>query len=200
MILFIRILILFLTIDINFSKLSELVEHIQEMMVRNQQESSSQIEQFETNISNFKSKLENISSVSKSSGNNFQFELNWWEYSISESNVQQPSGISDLVKTIQATIGNLESNSKSWLYISIRSLILLSYIFDFSNYTYLKLFQLTSGADKSRCTKIRRQTWKCCIGKICQQWNQSPIGRHCQGNEAMKLFAAINQYNYYVSV
>merc|ERR1719443_2164561 len=38
----------FTVLDINFSKLSELVEHIQETMVRNQEESGSQIEQFES--------------------------------------------------------------------------------------------------------------------------------------------------------
>merc|ERR1712029_755357 len=67
-----------------------------ETMVRNQEESGSQIEQFESNINDFKSKLENISSIQNST--------------LSEPNAQQLSGISDLVKTIQTTIANLESN------------------------------------------------------------------------------------------
>lgn len=49
--------------------MSELVDHIQSELVRQQQDSSSQADQIEKSISSLKTKLETNSSSSKTSGN-----------------------------------------------------------------------------------------------------------------------------------
>jgi len=85
----------FTILDINFSKLSELVEHQQSEVVRHNQDSSHQVEQIESDIKTLKTKIESSNKDSRQS----------------EPNIA-PSGISDMVKAIQAAVGNLESSMK----------------------------------------------------------------------------------------
>ena len=63
--------------------------------MRQQQDSSSHTEQIEKNINSLKTKLETNSSSSKA-----------------PETVLSSSGISDMMKSIQAAVGNLEANSK----------------------------------------------------------------------------------------
>ena len=57
--------------DINYSKLSELVEHIQGEMSTYQNEANSQLEQLESDMDNVKTLVETASNYSKHSGNLF---------------------------------------------------------------------------------------------------------------------------------
>ena len=56
--------------DINYSKLSELVEHIQGEMSTYQNEANSQLEQLESDMDNVKTLVETASKDSKHSGTN----------------------------------------------------------------------------------------------------------------------------------
>ena len=57
--------------DINYSKLSELVEHIQGEMSTYQNEANSQLDQLESDMDNVKTLVETASKDSKHSGNLF---------------------------------------------------------------------------------------------------------------------------------
>ena len=57
--------------DINYSKLSELVEHIQGEVSTYQNEANSQLEQLESDMDNVKTLVETASKDSKDSGNLF---------------------------------------------------------------------------------------------------------------------------------
>jgi len=81
----------FTKMDINYSKLSELVDHLQSELVRQHQDSSSHAEQIEKSLNTMKIKLENSSAKTP------------------ETN-SSSSGISDMMKSIQAAVGNLETN------------------------------------------------------------------------------------------
>merc|ERR1712110_972077 len=81
----------FTVLDINYSKLSELVDHLQSELVRQQQDSSSHAEQIEKNINSLTTKLETTSSKAPET-------------------VLPSSGISDMMKSIQTAVGNLEAN------------------------------------------------------------------------------------------
>merc|ERR1711915_781018 len=83
----------FTILDINVSKLSEIVENIQGEVFEHQSRETSQLEQFETKMNTMKAQIEDMKSSS-----------------IPSDSSANPSGITDLVRTIQSTIGNLEAN------------------------------------------------------------------------------------------
>merc|ERR1719357_1306273 len=83
----------FTILDINVSKLSEIVENIQGEVFEHQSRETSQLEQFETKMNTMKAQIEDMKNSS-----------------IPSDSSANPSGITDLVRTIQSTIGNLEAN------------------------------------------------------------------------------------------
>eukprot|EP00090_Calanus_glacialis_P047534 TRINITY_DN9924_c0_g1_i1.p1 TRINITY_DN9924_c0_g1~~TRINITY_DN9924_c0_g1_i1.p1 ORF type:complete len:770 (-),score=247.40 TRINITY_DN9924_c0_g1_i1:94-2130(-) len=84
----------FTMLDINFSKLSEIVENIQGEIFEHQHEETSQLEQLELSMKTLKTQVEAMTRDSRQS----------------EPSSTPSSGISDLVRTIQNTIGSLETN------------------------------------------------------------------------------------------
>eukprot|EP00092_Neocalanus_flemingeri_P022775 GFUD01024695.1.p1 GENE.GFUD01024695.1~~GFUD01024695.1.p1 ORF type:complete len:3073 (+),score=1009.79 GFUD01024695.1:162-9221(+) len=87
----------FTFLDINFSKLSEIVENLQGEFFSNQQEESSQLDQFETSMKTLKTQVEAMTKDSKHT----------------EPSSSSSSGITEMVKTIQTTISSLETNMNS---------------------------------------------------------------------------------------
>jgi len=84
----------FTVLDINFSKLSEIVENIQCEIFEHQREETSQFEQLQSSMKTLKTQVESMPKDSKHT----------------EPASNSSSGITDLVRTIQTTIGSLESN------------------------------------------------------------------------------------------
>jgi len=84
----------FTMLDINFSKLSEIVENIQGEIFEHQHEETSQLEQLELSMKTLKTQVEAMTRDSRQP----------------EPSSPPSSGISDLVRTIQNTIGSLETN------------------------------------------------------------------------------------------
>jgi len=84
----------FTILDINFSKLSEIVENIQCEMISHQQEGTSELGQLESSVKTLKTQVEGMTK----------------DFKHSEPSSNTSSGITELVRTIQATIGNLETN------------------------------------------------------------------------------------------
>jgi len=87
----------FTVLDINFSKLSEIVENIQEQTLLDQHEETSQLGQLESSMKTLKTQVEAMTLDSKHS----------------EPSSNSSSGITELVKTIQNTIGSLETSMNS---------------------------------------------------------------------------------------
>merc|ERR1719233_1499823 len=80
----------FTVLDINFSKLSEMVENIQGEIFEHQRGESSQLEQLESSMKTLKTQVEAMPRDSKHT----------------EPSSNSSSGITDLVRTIQTTIGS----------------------------------------------------------------------------------------------
>ena len=104
----------FTVLDINFSKLSEIVENIQSEIFEHQREETSQFEQLESSMNTLKTQVESMPKDSKHTGivtlSSNKFVANS-PFTLEPSS-NSSSGITDLVRTIQTTIGSLESNSE----------------------------------------------------------------------------------------
>ena len=89
------------------------MDHLQGELVRQHQDSSSNAEQIEKSINSLKTKLETNSSSTKTPGSILRgFSSIKYILLFLLETALSSSGISDMMKSIQAAVGNLETNSK----------------------------------------------------------------------------------------